>query len=233
MTAIDRTASIRRAQRALKVLFLLAAALLVTIAATAPALAAGSASTGELLFFPCTDCHPVGPDGRSLNGKAIPNGFKGHDIVLQGHDKLGSGSDACVVCHDEPTKNPGVLKAIGGGTVQVDGNTSLVCAKCHSAKFAEFKAGTHGKHYPTCTYAGCHDPHTPGLIYASKTMPFTGTGFQFRVLSVREPLKPLMEPAPFGIPPVETPMWFIFVVFGGLVTAAVIATLIVRGRSAR
>jgi hypothetical protein len=111
---------------------------------------AGQASSGELFFYPCTNCHPVtmvpGPGGTEHPAKPLPNGMSGHRIVLEGHDKLGNPDDACLVCHDDPARNPGKLKIAGGGFVDIKGDISLVCYRCHEAKYREFKAGTHGKH---------------------------------------------------------------------------------------
>jgi hypothetical protein len=193
---------------------------------------AGQASTGDLFFYPCTDCHPVSP-GAVQSGRKLPNGFKGHEIVLVGHDRLGTGDAACLACHEAPTGNPGMLKTIDGSLVDVRGDVSLVCFRCHSAKYEEFKAGIHGKRQPKCTAAGCHDPHTPGWIYASPLLPFVGSGFQFRVRPVRQAFMPLASPAPRGIPPVETPLWFAVVVIVGVVAAGGLAGALVLGRSKR
>ncbi len=95
---------------------------------------------GELFFDPCTSCHPVAP-GSIEGGRKLPNDFKGHEIVLEGHDKLGPGEAACVVCHEDAEKNPGMLKTIDGSLVDIKGDVSLVCFRCHSQKYAAWKAG--------------------------------------------------------------------------------------------
>jgi hypothetical protein len=174
-----------------------------------PVASAGQASSGKLLFYPCTDCHPVtlGADGKPT--KPLPNGFTTHGIVLEGHDVLGNasaGTDACLVCHDSPARNPGKLKAADGTLIDVTGDVSLVCFRCHSLEYNEWKAGTHGKHQPECTSAGCHDPHTPGYIYAAALPPFQGTGFQIQVLPTRVEFKPFGQPP---LPPaIVTPSWY-------------------------
>jgi hypothetical protein len=193
---------------------------------------AGQASTGQLFFYPCTSCHPVAA-GSVEAGRKFPNDFKGHEIVLIGHDKLGKGSEACVVCHDDAEKNPGMLKTIDGSLVEITGDVSLVCMKCHSAQYALWKAGAHGRGEAKCTAAGCHDPHTPGWIYAGPLLPFVGTGFQFRVLPTRQAFTPLMAPAPRGIPPVETPLWFAALVTLGVVVAGGLVGTLILGRSKR
>ena len=150
---------------------------------------------------------------------------------MQGHDVLGRGDAACIVCHDDPTRNPGMLKTADGSLVDIKGDIALVCFRCHSTKYKEWKAGTHGKHKPSCTAAGCHDPHTPQFIYAGPQMPFVGTGFQFRVLSRREPFKPLASPAP--APPVTIPGWFVGLAALGVVVAGGLTGVLVVGRLKR
>jgi hypothetical protein len=213
----------------------LASLICVTIAlfaiSVAPAFA-GQASAGELFFYPCTSCHPIAP-GAVEAGRKFPNDFKGHVIELVGHDKLGAGDEACLACHEDADRNPGMLKTIDGSLVEISGDVSLVCFRCHSAKYGEWKAGVHGRHQAKCTSAGCHDPHTPGWIYAGPLMPFVGTGFQFRVLPARQAFMPLMNPAPRGIPPVETPLWFAIVVSLGVVVAGGLVGKLILGRSKR
>ncbi len=205
-----------RTPRLLLFISLLALAMLA-LAPTARAFA-GEASTGELFYYPCTTCHPVtmvpGPTpGTERPSRTLPNDFRGHTIVLENHDKLGA--EACLVCHDDPTRNPGKLKLTDGTLIDVTGDIPLFCYQCHSTKYKEFKAGTHGRHQPKCTSAGCHDPHTPGYIYAGPLRPFIGTGFQFKVLSQRVAFKPLMAP-PLP-PPTINPTWFLIAVAVGAV----------------
>jgi hypothetical protein len=199
---------------------------------SAPPAFAGQASTGDLFFYPCTSCHPVSPTAVA-SGRKFPNGFTGHEIVLAGHDVLGKDGAACLACHEPPTADPGMLKTVDGSLVDIRGDVSLVCFRCHSARYAEWKAGVHGKRQPKCTSAGCHDPHTPGFIYAGPLLPFVGTGFQFRVRPARQAFTPLASPAPRGIPPVETPTWFVVVVVLGLFAAAGMVAALIRGRSKR
>jgi hypothetical protein len=211
-------------------LALMLLALAVFFSAAVPALA-GQAASGELLFYPCTSCHPVTmmPGGRP--SRALPNGFKGHAIVLEGHDKLGQGKAACLVCHDAADKNPGMLKLADGSLIDIKGDIAQVCYRCHSTKFKEWKSGTHGKHKPSCVAAGCHDPHTPGYIYASPLMPFVGSGFQFKVLSERVAFSPLAPPAPK--PPITPPAWYVALIALGVVTAGGLIGKLVTGRLKR
>lgn len=193
----------------------------------APAFA-GQASTGDLLYYPCTTCHPVFDNQPT---RKFPNDFKGHEIKLVGHDVLGAGEAACFACHDLPSKNPGMLKTVDGTFVEVTGDVSLVCYRCHSAKYKEFKAGTHGKHKPQCTSAGCHDPHTPRWIYAPAQAPFVGTGFQVQVLSEKHAFKALMGPP--VAPATVVPPWYLAVVGVGVVIAGGLLGRLLVGRSKR
>jgi len=204
----------------------------------APALPAyaGQASTGKLLFYPCTTCHPVfmvpGPNGTEHPSKPLPNGMKEHVIKLEIHDSLATGgADSCLVCHSDPTANPGVLKGVAGQTVDIKGDVSLVCNRCHEAQYKEFKVGTHGRHQASCVAAGCHDPHTPGYIYAAALPPFLGTGFQFQVLPVRVPFKPLMSPP--SPPAIVTPLWFALISIAGFLVVVGIIVMLVLERSKR
>ncbi len=208
-----------------------AAAFALSLASPAAPAFAGHASLGEPLFYPCTSCHPVtlGPDGKPA--KPLPNGFTGHDIVLESHDKLGQGTQACLVCHDDPASDPGKLKLVDGSLVDITGDVSLVCYRCHEQKYKDFKAGTHGKHQPKCTSAGCHDPHTPAYVYASPLLPFEGTGFQVRAVSDRKAFVPLASaPVP---PPVETPSWLVVAATVGATLSAGIAGTLIVGRPKR
>jgi hypothetical protein len=230
MVVIPPSSSARLGSHLMR-LVALGALVALTALVLVPAAFAGQASTGELLFYPCTSCHPVSLiPGTDRPTKPLPNGFKGHAIVLEGHDKLGVGREACLACHDDPTRNPGMLKTVNGTLTDVKtGDIPAVCERCHSTKYKEFKAGTHGKHKPSCTSAGCHDPHTPQFIYASPLMPFVGTGFQFRVLPRRVAFRPLAMPAPD--PATITPWWFVAVVVVAFVVAAVLVIRLVQGRS--
>ncbi len=214
---------------------LAAIAILVTAAAiallaltAAPVLAVGQAASGELIYYPCTTCHPV-TDGVASG--TVPNDFDGHRIVLDGHDVLGEGSAACVACHDDPARDPGKLKVLGGGLVDAGGDVSRVCATCHSSIYREWVDGIHGREQPTCTSAGCHDPHSPAWIYGEPLPPFVGTGFEVRAVSDRIPFTPL---AAYPVPaPVETPAWLWLATIVGAVASAGLIIFMLRGRPAR
>jgi hypothetical protein len=208
------------------------AAIAILACAATPAFA-GQASSGQLFFYPCTSCHPLTTiPGTEKATKPLPNNFPGHGIVLEGHTAMGKGHAACPTCHDDQSRNPGMLKAADGTLIDIkSGDLSLVCYRCHSTKWKEFKAGTHGKHKASCVAEGCHDPHTPQFIFAAAQKPFVGTGWQFRILPVRAPFKALMGPAPD--PATIVPGWYVaLAVFGVCVVGGLIGVL-VSGRFKR
>ncbi|MHB9003369.1 MAG: hypothetical protein ACYC6C_04820 [Coriobacteriia bacterium] len=198
-------------------------ALFAFLAVASTASAAGS-STGELAFYPCTDCHPV---ALGANGKPItplPKDFKKHAIELEVHDILGADERACLACHDDPARNPGKLILPDGSLVDVTGEISRVCQRCHFEKYREWEVGIHGKGAPKCSSAGCHDPHTPSWIYMEALPPFQGTGVEIRAVGDREPFKPLAGPP--VAPPVQTPLWLVIATaLGGLTSAGIISYL--------
>jgi len=217
-----------RAAIALAVLLLL----LVAYFSFAENAFAGRASTGELAFYPCDRCHPVilGPDGKPT--KPLPVGLEKHEIELEKHDILGQGDKACLACHDNPAKNPGMLILPDGSFVEVTGDVSRVCQRCHFEKYQQWQAGIHGKRQPKCTSSGCHDPHTPSWIYISALPPFQGTGLEVHAVGGdREPFKPFASPP--VPPPVETPLWLsILTSLGVLVSLGIVGSLVL-GRSKR
>lgn len=192
----------------------------------------GQAASGELFFYPCTSCHPVTMiPGTDQPSKPLPNKFMKHEIGLIGHDQLGAGDAACLACHDDPSRDPGKLKLADGSLIDVKGDVAQVCFRCHSEKYREWKAGTHGRHKDKCTASGCHDPHTPGFIYAEPLRPFVGNGFQFQVLAKRAAFTPLMSP-PLP-PPVLEIRWFTYMVAVGLVIAGGLVGTLIFGRLKR
>ncbi len=211
---------------------LLGLILVVSILWMPSATMAGQAASGELFFHPCDGCHPVtkaGGTGRL--SRTLPIKFEGHKVGLEGHEGLGKGKAACQACHDDAAKNPGMLKLADGSLVDIKGDIAQVCYRCHSAKYKEWKAGTHGRNLPKCTAGGCHDPHTPAWIYAEPMLPFAGSGIQFKAVSEREPFLPLAPPAP--PPAVETPRWFALMALFGVVIAGGQTARLVRGRRKR
>lgn len=192
---------------------------------------AGRSSTGELAFHPCDRCHPVtlGADGKPT--KPLPVGLEQHQIELEVHDILGEGDKACLACHDDPAKNPGMLKLADESLVEVTGDVSRVCQRCHFEKYREWQVGVHGKREPKCSAKGCHDPHTPSWIYVPALPPFQGTGFEARAVGEREAFTPFAAPPVAA--PVETPAWLAIVASLAALASVGMVGLIIRGRSTR
>ncbi len=184
-------------KRNLQILGALVPALLLVTLLTPRTASAGRASTGALVFYPCTRCHPTGANPASSR----PNGFKGHRIKLEVHDVLGKGKTACLVCHSSRNANPGKLKLIDGGLVDIKGNTSLVCFRCHEDKYNAWRAGFHGKK-PSCSAMGCHNPHAPSWIGISPLLPYVGTTIEIKAVGERERFAALPGPPPIPDPPV-------------------------------
>lgn len=189
---------------------------------------AGRSATGELAFYPCTDCHPVTLDAGGKPTKALPNGFEKHDIELEVHDILGAGDKACLACHDDPARNPGKLILPDGGLVDVTGEVSRVCQRCHAEKYRDWQTGVHGKRAEKCSSAGCHDPHTPSWIYVPALPPFQGTGIEVRATWPREPFTPMAGPP--VEPPVYTPIWLTVLAIAGVFYSLVIIGFLTLGR---
>lgn len=207
---------------------LVVAAFLAALLVAAPAFA-GRSSTGELAFYPCTDCHPVTLGANGEPTKPLPVGLKKHEIKLEVHDTLGTTDKACLACHDDPSRNPGMLVLPDGSLEPVTGDVSKVCQRCHFEKYTEWTLGIHGKHEPKCTAAGCHDPHTPSWIYVKALPPFQATGIEVNAVGAdREPFKPLAGPP---LPPaVLTPAWIVIgALVGGLAALGLLGYLILGG----
>lgn len=214
------------------VLVLIAVAFVVSVhLVMAAAALAGRSSTGELAFHPCTKCHPVSVGANGQPDKPLPNGFEKHEIELEVHDILGEGSTACLACHDDPAKDPGKLVLPDGSLVDITGDVSRVCQRCHFQKYREWEAGVHGRGEAKCSAAGCHDPHTPSWIYVAALPPFQGTGIEVRAVGETQPFKPMASPP---VPaPVYTPTWLsIAAAVGAAVVLALVGFLVV-GRPKR
>jgi hypothetical protein len=191
---------------------------------------AGHAATGKPAFQPCTQCHPVFLNAQGQPSKPLPIGMKKHEIKLEIHDVLGADDRACLACHDDPTRNPGKLILPDGSLVDITGDVSRVCQRCHFEKFEQWKAGVHGKGQPKCSAAGCHDPHTPSWIYVAALPPFQGTGIEVNAVGAdRESFRPLAGP-PLA-PAVETPGWLVGVTGAGLLVSLGAVGFIVSRRS--
>ena len=200
-------------------------------AGAAPAMA-DRAATGKLAFAPCDRCHPVYVDAQGKPTKPLPNGFEQHQIELEVHDILGEGDKACLACHDDPTRDPGQLILADGSLVDITGDVSQVCQRCHFEKYTEFKLGIHGKHADTCSAAGCHNPHTPSWIYVAPLPPSQGTGFEVNAVGAdREAFRPYP-----GYPVdahVFTPAWLSIAAALGAVVSGGLLGFVILGRRKR
>ena len=93
-----------------------------------------------------------------------------HPRTLKSHDKLGTGNNACWVCHDSTD-----MKAfhLADGTRLSLSDSSQLCAQCHPGRYNAWKEGTHGTPgavaTPECAY--CHDPHQPRIALLDITRP--------------------------------------------------------------
>jgi hypothetical protein len=170
----------------------------------------------------------IGPDGKPT--KPLPIGLTKHEITLEVHDVLGTDDKACLACHDDPTRNPGMLILPDGSLVEITGDVSRVCQTCHMEKYREWQAGVHGKHQPKCTASGCHDPHTPSWIYVGALPPFQGTGMEVNAVGAdRVAFRPF--PGPPVPPPVVTPLWFAILAGVGSAVSLILIVSMLRGRS--
>ncbi len=102
-----------------------------------------------------------------------------HTRVLKGHDKLGSGNEACRVCHDSTSM--GMLRLLDK-TQLSPADSPLLCGQCHQKHYEAWNDGTHGvlaweegtpgipgALKPKC--ASCHDPHQPQMELATVIKP--------------------------------------------------------------
>lgn len=117
----------------------------------------------------CTTCH--------LAKDPIPGITRPQ--LLKGHDKLGSGNQACVVCHDKNNKHLGMLSLNNGNQISFK-DSSQLCSQCHEKRYKAWQTGTHGVPawkdgeigFPggtkkTCV--DCHDPHSPQIVLLTLT----------------------------------------------------------------
>ncbi len=103
-----------------------------------------------------------------------------HLKTLDGHDKLGTGNEACGVCHYSTTM--GVLHLADNTQLPLS-DSSQLCAQCHQERYNAWTEDTHGipiwggESEPaisdttktTCT--DCHDPHQPQIALLGITKP--------------------------------------------------------------
>lgn len=139
----------------------------------------------------CVTCHNPHQPEIDLTKLVIPSSptfgsgaslecLSCHARVLQGHDKLGEGSEACRVCHS--STQMGVLHLAGGETLLPMSDSPKLCAQCHQARYESWVAGTHGMpawkegivEIHGVSQVGCiscHDPHQPQVAFSGITRP--------------------------------------------------------------
>ncbi|MBI2836097.1 MAG: hypothetical protein HYX85_00185 [Chloroflexi bacterium] len=139
-----------------------------------------------------------------------------HNQVLRGHDKLGTGSQACWSCHLSTEMK--TLHLASGQVRFPLSESPRLCAQCHQKRYDAWSSGTHG--VPTWTPAEpgmpefeektvcirCHNPHRPQIVLANITLPHP-------------------EPVP---PPPKLPIDVLLVVGGVFVT--MISIVILKAR---
>lgn len=97
---------------------------------------------------------------------------------LIGHDKLGTGSEACWACHRSTQMT--TLHLAGGETQFPLEEFPRLCAQCHEKRYKAWQDGTHG--IPTWQETGlevsaddkvkctaCHNPHQPQIALTNIT----------------------------------------------------------------
>ncbi len=103
-----------------------------------------------------------------------------HVRVLKGHDKLGSGSEACWACHSN--RIMGELHLAEGREKLSLLDYPQLCAQCHHRRYKDWVEGTHGSPdwkegsievhgTEKVGCIGCHDPHQPQIVLSGITRP--------------------------------------------------------------
>ena len=139
-------------------------------------------SLGTIGTAPPTAPTPVTPQ---LEHGVLPDCFRCHTRVLVGHDKLGTGSAACLVCHS--STKMGWFRLVDGTEITRDESPRL-CGQCHNDKYDAWQKGLHGVLARDTVVVGipinvkpkcvdCHEPHQPQLSLATgSSFPPLSTG---------------------------------------------------------
>ncbi len=111
---------------------------------------------GELVFFPCSQCHEFMEPDATIRELMSP-----HEVEF----KHGQGRFWCYACHKLDNREQ--LVAVNGEPVSFD-DSHLVCGGCHGLRHKDWAFGAHGKRQTSwtedrviynCTH--CHDAHDP------------------------------------------------------------------------
>lgn len=124
---------------------------------------------------PMTECMACHLAEVPIAGITRPKFLKGHDI-------LGKGNEACMVCHDKDNEHLGLLNLVDDETLIPKEEPSRLCGICHELRYKAWQAGTHGvpewkegePGFPGAvkkTCIGCHDPHQPQIVLLGITKP--------------------------------------------------------------
>lgn len=103
-----------------------------------------------------------------------------HNKVLKGHDKLGSGSEACWACHVSTQMK--TLHLAGGETQFPRSDSPRLCGQCHQKRYEAWKEGIHGvlplqegdteiRSTEKAKCVSCHNPHQPQVVFSDITRP--------------------------------------------------------------
>ncbi|MFC2020640.1 hypothetical protein ACFLU1_02465 [Chloroflexota bacterium] len=131
----------------------------------------GITTTAALSQSASTEIISPGLTSPSPEEEVLPDCFICHTRVLTGHDKLGSGTEACLICHNGT--HMGMLRLLDG-TELSPSNSPQLCGQCHKTRYDAWEEGAHGVltlekgnveisevQKPKC--ADCHEPHQPQL----------------------------------------------------------------------
>ncbi|MBI4295762.1 MAG: c-type cytochrome, partial [Chloroflexi bacterium] len=122
-----------------------------------------------------------GAPGVTLPQSGTPlNCVSCHEQRLIGHDKLGTGSEACWSCHMNTQMT--ALHLAGGATQFPLEDFPRLCGQCHQQRYQAWLLGTHGvaafKEGDTETRGNekarcisCHNPHRPQVVLSNITKP--------------------------------------------------------------
>lgn len=103
-----------------------------------------------------------------------------HTQVLRGHDKLGTGSQACWSCHLSTEMK--TLHLASGQVRFPLSESPRLCAQCHQKRYDAWLSGTHGvaawkegdsdvRGSEKAICAQCHNPHRPQVVFSNITLP--------------------------------------------------------------
>ena len=103
-----------------------------------------------------------------------------HTKILKGHDKLGSGSEACWACHYNTSMT--TLHLAGGETRFPLSDSPQLCAQCHQKRYKAWSEGEHGvpawkegepviPGVDKAKCVNCHEPHQPQIVLLNITKP--------------------------------------------------------------